>query len=422
MTEAQSPNPPAPTAGRLMSLDVFRGATIASMILVNNAGDWNAVYPPLEHAEWNGWTFTDTVFPFFLWIVGVAIPLSVSRRLEQGQSRRELLLHALRRAVIIFGLGFFLNSFTYVVDGSLGRLGFSAWVHQYLTTVRVPGVLQRIAICYFVAMVIFLGTGIRGQIRWTIGLLLVYWLLMAFAPFPVDVHGQTRWISGVLEPGYNFSAYVDNLVFNGPVIGTHVWSGGKTWDPEGSVSTLPAMATCLFGILAGHLLRSGRSSEEKTAWLTVGGALLMWLGLVLDLWLPINKRLWTSSYAVFMAGLAMLCLGVYYWLIDVKGYRKFAKPFAIYGMNAITVFVLAGVIARLLFIQVSDPSTPGKTVRLQAYLYQKFFAPFASPDTAPFLGFLARPENASLLWALMYVLGLYLVAWAMYRKRWFVKF
>jgi len=396
--------------------------TIASMILVNNAGNWNAIYPPLEHAEWNGWTFTDTIFPFFLWIVGVAIPLSVSRRLEQGQSRRELFLHALRRTVIIFGLGFFLNSFTYVVDGSPGRLGFSAWVHYYLTTVRVPGVLQRIAICYFIAMVIFLRTGIRGQIRWTIGLLLVYWFLMAFAPFPVDVHGQTRWISGVLEKGHNFSAYVDNLLFNGPIIGTHVFSGGKTWDPEGSVSTIPSIATCLFGILAGHLMRSRLTGAEKTAWLTVGGALLMWLGLVTDLWLPINKRLWTSSYSVFMAGLASLCLGVYYWLIDVLGYRKFVKPFAIYGMNAIAMFVLAGVTGRLLFIGVKDPSAPDHTIRLHAYLYNKFFEPFASPDTAPFFGFLASPQNASLMWALMYVVVLYLVAWGMYRKRWFVKF
>jgi predicted acyltransferase len=423
MSEPSSPqSAAAPGGGRLMSLDVFRGVTIASMILVNNAGNWNAIYEPLEHAKWNGWTFTDTIFPFFLWIVGVAIPLSVSHRLEQGQSRRELFLHALRRAVIIFGIGFFLNSFTLLMDGSLGRLGFSVWLHNYFTTVRIPGVLQRIAICYFIAMMIFLRTGFRGQVRWTVGLLVAYWLLMAFAPFPVNVHGQTRWISGVLEKGENFSAYVDNLVFNGPVIGTHVWAVSKTWDPEGTVSTIPAIATCLFGILTGHLLRSRRTGEEKTVWLTVGGALLMWLGLVLNLWLPINKSIWTSSYSVFMAGLAMLCLGVYYWFIDAKGCRTFVKPFVIYGMNAIAMFVLAGVSGRLLFVGVKDPAAPDQTIRLQAYLYHKFFAPFASPDTAPFFGFLASPENASLMWALMYVVVLYLAAWGMYRKKWFVKF
>jgi len=403
-----------------MSLDVFRGVTIASMIMVNNPG-LSETYAPLKHAEWHGWTFTDTVFPFFLWIVGVAIPLSVSRRIEQGQSRRALFLHAFRRATIIFGLGFFLNSFTFFIDGSPGRLGFSEWLHNYLTTVRVPGVLQRIAICYLVAMMISLRTSVRGQIRWTIGLLLTYWLLMAFAPFPTSAGGETRYVSGGLEKGENFSAYVDNLVLNGPTIGTHVWKVAKTWDPEGTVSTIPAIATCLFGILAGHLLLSQRTAAERTAWLTVIGALVMGLGSLLDFWLPINKALWTSSYAVFMAGLAMICLGVYYWLIDVQGWRAWARPFAIYGMNAITVFVLAGVLGRLSF-EIKIATADGKSVSAKSWLFEKLFASFASPDTAPFFGFLASPRNASLLWALTYVLLLYLVAWGLYRKRWFVKF
>src|SRR5512147_2103063 len=148
MIEIQPPQRVASCSGRLMSLDVFRGVTIASMMLVNNPGSWSHIYAPLEHAEWHGWTFTDTVFPFFLWIVGVAIPLSTARRIEQGQSRRELLLHALRRAVIIFALGFFLNSFGYLIDGSLWRDGLAAGLHNYATTVRIPGVLQRIGICY----------------------------------------------------------------------------------------------------------------------------------------------------------------------------------------------------------------------------------------------------------------------------------
>lgn len=378
-------------------------------MLVNNPGTWAHVYPPLEHAEWNGWTFTDTIFPFFLWIVGVAIPLSTSRRLEAGQSRAELFRHALRRAVIIFALGFFLNSLLFFIDGSLARLGFSAWLHDYLTNVRIPGVLQRIAICYLIAFLIFLRTTIRGQVVWTGVLLIGYWLLMAFAPFPVNVHGETRWISGVLEKGANFSAYIDNLVLNGPTIGTHVFKAGRTWDPEGTISTLPAIATCLFGILTGHLLRTQRGDAEKTAWLTVGGAGLMWLGLLMDLALPINKTLWTSSYSVFMAGLAMICFGAYYWLIDVQGWRGWVKPLAIYGMNAIAVFVLSGVIGRIL-LAVKIPTGPDASVNLQAWLFRKFFAPLASP------------VNASLLWAVVYVLLLYLVAWGMYRKKWFVKF
>jgi len=392
-----------------MSLDVFRGVTIASMMLVNNPGSWSHIYAPLDHAEWNGWTFTDTIFPFFLWIVGVAIPLSTSRRLEQGQSRGQLFLHAVRRTAIIFALGFFLNSFGFFIDGSLARLGFGGWLHHYLTNVRLPGVLQRIAVCYLSATLIFLRTGVRGQVIWTAGLLLGYWLLMAFAPFPVNVHGQTRYISGVFEKGDNFSACVDNLVLNGPAIGTHVWKTAKTWDPEGIVSTIPAMATCLFGILTGHLLRSRRRPEEKTAWLMVAGASLMWLGQIMKLWLPINKNLWTSSYSVFMAGLAMICLGVYYWFVDAKGCRTFVKPFAIYGMNAITVFVLAGLLGRILgAIQIAVSAD--KSLSLQGWLYEMFFTPLASP------------KNASLLWAILYVLLLYLVAWVMYRKKWFVKF
>ena len=404
----------APSPGRLMSLDVFRGATIALMILVNNPGNWGAIYKPLDHAEWHGWTFTDLIFPFFIWIVGVAIPLSTARRLEQGQSHRQLLLHALRRSVIIFALGFFLNSFLYFIDGSLFRDGFSAWLHNYATTVRVPGVLQRIGICYFIATMIFLGTGIRGQLIWIAALLAGYWVLMIVGPL-------LGWGTGGLEQQGNFSEYIDNLVLNGKVIGMHVWKGGRTWDPEGVFSTVPAIATCLFGIMTGHLIRSKQTPETKTAWLFVGGNLLLLAGVVMDAWLPINKKLWTSSYSVFMAGMAMNCFAVCYWLVDVQGWRKWARPFAIYGMNAIAVFMMAGLLGRIL-PTIKVATAAGKKVGLQSYLYDSLFAPFASPDTASFFGFLASPKNASLMWALMYVTGLYLVAYGMYRRKWFLKF
>jgi len=403
----------APTSPRLMSLDVFRGATIAAMILVNNPGNWNAVYSPLDHAAWHGWTFTDLVFPFFLWIVGVAIPFSTAHRLEQGQSRQQLRLHALRRAAMIFALGFFLNSFSYLIDGSLFRDGFSAWLHNYATTVRIPGVLQRIGICYFIATLIFLGAGIRGQLIWAAGLLAGYWTLMCAGPL-------LGCGTGGLDEHGNFSEYIDNLLLNGQTIGQHVWSGGKTWDPEGIVSTLPAIATCLFGIMAGQLLRSRQTPETKTAWLFVGGNLLLLTGAIMDFWLPINKKLWTSSYAVFMAGMAMNCFSVSYWLVDVQGWRKWARPFAIYGMNAITVFMLAGLLGRI-SLAVKLPTAANNHITLKTYLYNGLCAPFASPDTAPFFGFLASPRNASLLWALMYVAVLYLVAYGMYRRKWFLK-
>ena len=405
-------NTPGPA--RLMSLDVFRGATIAGMILVNNPGNWSAIYKPLEHAEWHGWTFTDLIFPFFIWIVGVAIPLSTARRLDQGQSRTQLLLHVLRRSVIIFALGFFLNSFNYLIDGSLFRDGLSAWWQNYATTVRIPGVLQRIAICYFIATLIYLKTGIRGQIIWIAGLLGGYWLLMIVGPL-------LGCGTGGLEPNGNFSEYIDNLVLNGKVIGMHVWKGGKTWDPEGIFSTVPAVATCLFGIMTGHVLRSKQTPETRTAWLFVGGNLLLFAGVVMDAWLPINKKLWTSSYSVFMAGMAMNIFAVSYWLVDVRGWRKWAKPFAIYGMNAIAVFMLAGLLGRIL-PAIKVASATGKKVGLQGYLYEKLFVPFASPETAPFFSFLASPKNASLMWALLYVAVLYLVAYGMYRRKWFLKF
>jgi predicted acyltransferase len=438
----------AAASARLLSLDVFRGGTIAGMMLVNNPGNWSAVYAPLLHAEWHGWTFTDLIFPFFLWIAGVAIPLSTARRLEQGQTRQQLFLHALRRAAIIFALGLFLNAFSYFIDGSLWRDGFVAWFHNVATNVRIPGVLQRIAICYLAASGIFLlsdgGTnanrlgpeapspadqrsapheppqelpqelgGLRVQVAVVVLLLAGYWLVMMLVPVP----GCSR---GCLEKEGNVCQYLDNLVLNGPVIGTHVWKTAKTWDPEGIFSTLPAIASCLFGVLTGHLLRARLSSEAKTAWLFTAGSLLLLAGQVMSVWLPINKSLWTSSYAVFMAGMAAVCFAVCYWLIDVQGWRRGVKPPGIYGMNAITVFVLAGVLGRIsLAIEVTN--SDGQKVALKTFLFDKFFAPFSSPDTAPFLGFLATPRNASLLWAVLYVGLLYLVAYWMYKRKWFVK-
>jgi predicted acyltransferase len=384
-----------------MSLDVFRGATIAAMMLVNNPGNWGAVYPPLLHAPWHGWTFTDLVFPFFLWIVGVAIPLSVARRLEEGQSRRELFGHAARRSLILFSLGLFLNSFSYFLDGALWR-DFPAWLHDYATSVRIPGVLQRIAVCYLAATAVFLVTGLRGQILATASLLMVYWALMMLVPVP-------GYGAGVLEKQGNLSQYLDHLILNGPVIGTHVWKSAGTWDPEGIFSTLPAIATCLFGVLTGHLLRSKLIPEAKTSWMFVAGCGLLLAGEVMDIWLPINKNLWTSSYSVFMAGMALLCFGVCYWLVDVQGWRRWAQPFAIYGMNAITVFVLAGVLGRL-SLEIKVGGVGDQPLALKTWLFNTLF------------GWVPDPRIASLLWAVMYVLLLYAIAYGMYRRKWFVKF
>jgi len=365
--------------GRLESLDVFRGATIAAMMLVNNPGTWDAVYPQLRHAEWHGWTFTDLVFPFFLWIVGVAMTLSFAKRVARGERRSGLISHALRRALILFALGLFLSAFPYF----------------NLATLRIPGVLQRIAVCYLCATIIFLNTGVRGQIVWTGGLLTVYWIAMKWIPVP-------GFGAGILEKDGNFAQFVDSLFLKG-----HMWAATRTWDPEGIISTLPAIGTTLLGILTGHILRARWSPEEKTSWMYTMGSSLTLAGLAAGIWLPINKNLWTSSYTLFMAGMAATTFAFCYWINDVKGYRRWSRPFAIYGMNAIAVYFLAGVVARLAMI-IKIPVSGG-TVTLGEYIYQTVFAPLASP------------VNASMLHGISFALLMYLVAYIMYRRKWFIK-
>jgi predicted acyltransferase len=361
---------------RLLSLDVFRGATIAGMILVNNPGSWSDVYSPLLHAEWHGWTFTDLIFPAFLWIVGMAMTLSFASRIERGDDRKRLLLHVIKRSAIIFALGLFLAGFP--------KFNFA--------TIRIPGVLQRIAVCYLVSAAIFLYTKWRGQAVAIVALCTGYWMLMTLYPVPECGPGS-------LTKECNFARFIDGMALAG-----HMWSQSKVWDPEGIVSTLPAIATALFGILAGHLLRSGRSESEKAAWMFAGGNALMFAGGFLSQWMPINKSLWTTPYSIFMAGLSMVLFASSYWLVDVQGWKRWSKPFEIYGMNAITVFVLSGLITKLsLLIKIDG-------VALRSILYSNAFAPLASP------------KSASLLFALANVALLYFVAWFMYRRKWFVRF
>jgi Uncharacterized conserved protein len=367
---------------RLVSLDAFRGATIAGMILVNNPGTWGSIYPQLEHSEWNGCTFTDWIFPFFLWIVGVAITMSFAHRQERGDTKKALLLQVVKRSLIIFGLGLFLAGFPYF----------------NLSTIRIMGVLPRIAVCYFAASLVVLYTkSIRIQVCWLAGLLISYWLMMKF----ISVPGIG---AGVFEKGKNFSAYVDSLLLSG-----HMWSQTKTWDPEGIVSTLPAIATTIFGVLTGRYLRSQHSKEEKTAWMFVAGNILLLIGATLDMWLPINKSIWTSSYSIFMAGWALVCFATFYWFIDVKGYPRWAKPFIIFGMNAISVYVLSESIGRLYGSVITLKQPDGAEISLQEYLFRTFFLPLASP------------VNASLIYALCFLLFLFFLAWIMWKRKWFLK-
>ncbi len=366
---------------RLHSLDAFRGLTIAAMLLVNNPGTWAAVYPPLRHAEWHGWTPTDLIFPYFLFIVGVSMTFSVAARRARGASEGDLVRGAVRRALILFGLGLLLHGFPNYLD---------------LAGLRIPGVLQRIALAYLAASLILLRGGRTAVIAATPVLLLGYWALLSWVPVP---GGE----AGVLEPGRDLGAWLDRAVFGE----AHLWSASRTWDPEGLLSTLPAIATVLTGIWAGWWLRSGRGEGAIVRGLLLAGAAATGAGLVWGLWFPINKPLWTSSYVVFTSGMAALTLAACYWIIDARGVHRGTGPFVAFGRNAILAFFLSGIFARLLGIIRIEAG--GETVSLKTAIFETVFAP------------LAPPQAASLLFALAFVALWTAWAVAMHRFRLYVK-
>ena len=313
---------------RLTSLDVFRGLTVAAMILVNNPGDWGAIYPPLEHAEWNGCTPTDLIFPFFLFIVGVSITFALGSRKERAENHSHILLVAFKRAAIIFLLGIFLALFPTVFTDPV----------QAFTTVRIPGVLQRIALVFFPCAVLFMKTGWKTQLGILLSLLVLYWFLITQVPVPG---------TGIpsLDKETNLGAWLDRLIFSE----AHLWKLSRTWDPEGLLGTLPSIATGLSGVLTGTLLRSTAISEaRKVLYMSLAGALCIIAGLAWGQTFPINKSLWTSCYVLYTSGIAMIALAVLYWLIDLKALKALTKPFVVYGVNAITVFFMSTVLAKLL--------------------------------------------------------------------------
>jgi predicted acyltransferase len=360
---------------RLVSLDVFRGLTMAGMVIVNNPGDWSNVYPPLLHAEWHGWTPTDLIFPFFLFIVGVSITLS--RKSARWPT-------VLRRAAIILALGLFLAGYP--------RFDVTRW--------RIPGVLQRIAICYFAAAAAYMltsGDRRRQGIVLTlaaIAIALAYWAVMALVPPPGGVAGD-------LTASGNIGAWIDRALLPG-----HLRQ--PTWDPEGLLSTVPAIATTLLGVVAGLWLGSAETPMRKAAGLLAAGSAGIVVGRIWHLPFPINKNLWTSSYVMFAAGGAALLLAICYWAIDVRGWRGWTKPFVILGTNAITLFVFSGLLVKTLaLIAVAGPD--GQTVSVSRYVYLQYFVPLASA------------KNASLLYALANLVLLFaLLAW-MYRRRIFLR-
>ena len=342
---------------------------MAAMVIVNNPGDWGNVYAPLLHAPWHGWTPTDLIFPFFLFIVGVAITLS-KRSVSAGS--------VLRRAAVILAVGVFLAGFP----------GFD------LATWRIPGVLQRIALCYAAAALLYgrWRPAVIAAVAAT--LMLGYWAVMTLVPVP----GST---AGDLSPEGNLGAVIDRTLMSG-----HLWK--PRWDPEGLLSTIPAIATTLLGVLAGWWIGGSAAGPRKAAWLALAGAAAIAVGLAWDVVFPINKSLWTSSYAMFSAGAAALFLALCFWAIDIKGWRWWTKPLVILGVNALALYALAALLASTL-ASISITPAGGTEMSLQSWLFTAAFEPFAAP------------KNASLLYALANLAVLFVILFWMYRRRIFIR-
>jgi predicted acyltransferase len=381
-------------SSRLYSLDVFRGATIAAMILVNNPGN-DFAYAPLKHSQWNGWTPTDLIFPFFLFIVGVSLVLSFRSRIDRGESKHTLMIHTLRRSVIIFLIGVFLNGFPY--------FHLSSW--------RVAGVLQRIAIAYLAAAVITLYSGTRGIVMWIAGLLIGYWIAMRFLPVPgIGMPGTDM---PLLDPNANLDWYLDKLYLPGTMY-------EKVRDPEGILSTFPSIGTALIGVLTGKYLATTSNlstaekhggkgpSPQKAIGMLASGAVLIVAGQLWNMWFPINKKLWTSSFVLFTAGSALVGLAICYWLTDVKRHRSWwTKPFVVFGTNAIAAYALAELAASLLdSIRVHSGQ---RVLTLQDFVYRTLFSSI-NPK-----------ELGSLIYAMVFVFLCWLPIYWMYRKCIFLK-
>ncbi|KAF2332002.1 acyltransferase family protein [Flavobacterium daemonense] len=417
------------TKERLTSLDVFRGFTILLMTIVNNPGSWDSIYAPLEHAEWHGCTPTDLVFPFFVFIMGTAIPFAMPVKHFDGAVFNKILVRSLR----IFCLGLFLSVFSrihlfglegipllavrlviafavaYALLGNFSMkiktilavgiflilisLAFSGLEHFEDT--RIPGVLQRIAIVYFFSSILYLKTNLKTQLVVLATLLIGYWILMAFVPVPG--FGPANF-----DKGTNLAAWLDNTLLNG-----HLWIASKTWDPEGILSTLPAIGTGILGMYIGQLLNLQICKTEIIKKTAITGAALVIAGLFWNIIFPINKSLWTSSYVLYTAGIATICLTILYYIIDVQGYKKWTKFFLIWGVNPMIVFFFSGVIPRVLTaIKVQNPEIGGEEISLQTAIYKHGIAPLFE-----------NPLNSSLAFALAYAAFWSIILWIFYKKK-----
>ena len=357
---------------RILSLDFFRGLTIAGMIIVNDPGSWSYVYAPLRHAEWNGATPTDLVFPFFLFIVGVSITLSLGNFKEKITT--SIYLKIIKRTIIIFALGVFLALFP---DFDFSNL-------------RVVGVLQRIALVYLICSIIFLHSNYKNQLILGSCLLVFYWIIMMYIPF----NGNP---AGTLEPGLNFAAWIDSFIVPG-----RMYQG--TWDPEGLFSTIPSVATGISGMICGNIIKNNVSSNlEKIIKIFFWGSIILIISHFWDYIFPINKHIWTSSYVLYSSGLAMITLAMSMWIIDEKKYTSNIKFGLVFGSNAITAYVLHGIVWRLF----QFPLIGGVG-------FQKFWM-----NTGIKIGLPA--EFVSLDWALFYTIVIYIIIYQLYKRKIFIK-
>lgn len=373
-------------AQRLLALDVFRGATVAGMLLVNNPGRWSAIYPPLEHAAWHGWTPTDLIFPFFLFIVGVTTHLSLDRRREQGAGDAALARRIVVRGGLIVLFGLLLNAFPF-------------WPSERWTQLRFAGVLQRIGVVYAACALLTLRTSVRQQVLILTALLFGYWFAMTL--LPVD------GVMGALvldQPSCTLAAWTDRAVLGME----HIWQSSRTWDPEGPLSTLPAIGTAMLGVFTGRWLGAPRPLAERVAGLACAGAIVMVLGLGWGWSFPINKNLWTSSYVLFTGGMAALVLATCLWVIDDRRLTRWTAPLVVFGVNPLLAFIGTGVMGRVIG-GLWLVSLDGRSVPVKQAVYERAFASWL------------EPRDASLAFAVCFVLLWLAILTPLHRRRLFVR-
>ncbi|RYY70191.1 MAG: DUF5009 domain-containing protein [Chitinophagaceae bacterium] len=379
---------------RYYSLDVFRGATVALMILVNNPGSWGHIYAPLEHASWHGVTPTDLVFPFFLFAVGNAMAFVMPKLQAAGDSTFWKKL--LKRTLLIFGIGLLLHWFPFVRFDAEGALVVRKW-----ETLRIFGVLQRIAVCYFFASIIVYYLKLRGSFVFSAFLLLAYWFLCV-AGNPADPYSLSGW----------FGTYIDIAILGEK----HMYKGeGVPFDPEGVMSSFAAIVQVVLGYIAGNYIITKGKTHEMLNGLFVAGCVLIFTGFCWDMAFPLNKKIWTSSYTIYTTGLALLILAILIYLIEFKNAKGgWSRFFDVFGKNPLFIFVLSGALPRLLgLIRIPDGiSNSGK---------EKFLTPFAWFYEKCCKPLFDDPKNGSLFYALCFITLMWLLAWLMDRKKIYIK-